>query len=229
MVNDQLTKLSADIHDLLVQTLGTNQVWVDMADVFGQVLLQNVEDPIAQLETLRNISQKSDPELLNLTARLLGFDVSQDILNLNADNLTKVVSQLSHYQDQNGTEIFNNFIDLVLNSRTEIVALFTKDYVNFLTKVPSGERLLIDGGTWFKTTHVEFRTTLPSSTALNLRPGQTLLNRIQEIFYNFAPIALVIDRTSILVEFNDSSWNSRNGAVGIASGLGFSTAFATIE
>jgi len=98
-----LDKPSADLIDLAVPIIKTNPTWEDMLEVFAGVMETNVDAPIEQLERIRFISSKTDDEVLSATARLLGFDFTQDVLNLNADNLTKVVTQLSLYPDQNGT------------------------------------------------------------------------------------------------------------------------------
>lgn len=229
MVTFAPTKPNADIHDILSPSLAGNQTWADMADVFGQVMFSNVEDPISQLENIRSISQKSDTEVLQLTARLLGFDVSQDVLNLNAENLTKIVSQLSHYPDQNGTETFYKFIDLVLNANTDVIVLHTQDYVNFVRPLASpatgkldlspGQRL-IDGGRFFRTTHIELRLDIPKAASLNLGVGQTLFERVHELFYNFAPTTLVIDYTVFVVRFGSGTWmNNKNETVSDAFGV----------
>src|SRR5438094_7674253 len=130
-MSDLLDKPNADLVDLAVPIIKGNTTWEDMLDVFNTVMSTNVDSPIEQLERIRFISAATDDQVLATTARLLGFDFTQDVLNLNADNLTKVVTQLSMYPDQNGTEYFTKFIDLVLNANTDVVYLYTEDYLNF--------------------------------------------------------------------------------------------------
>ena len=203
-----LTNPTASIHDLVVPGLASNTTWSDMVDVFDMVMFNNVEDPIRQLEDIRVISPLSDPESLKLTARLLGFDVSQDVLNMNSENLTKIVSQLAHYPDENGTENFYKFIDLILNAHTEVINLYTNNYVNFvkaLNGVLPGV-LLMDGGRWFKTTHIELRINVPNSSTLAVGIGQTVMDRIVSLFYSFSPAALVIELLTMVVVFGNQDW-----------------------
>lgn len=197
--------------DLLPPILQSKPTWVDMTDVFGRVMDTNVEQMIGDLERLRNISADTDSGILNATARLLGFDLSQDVLNLNADNLVKVVSQLSLYPDQNGTELFVKFVSLVLNSETKVTYLWTKDYVNFYPK-PLGKTLEL-GGNWFKTTHIELSLAMLSLETLNLNTGVTLIKRIQDLFFSFSPAPLVIERMDIIERFDDNDTTFGFGAL----------------
>lgn len=211
---DSLDKPKADLTDLNVPIIRNNPTWEDMFDVLSQVMESNVESPIEQLEQIRFISEETDDEILKRTARLLGFDLTQDVLNLNRDNLIKLVSQLPLYQEQNGTEVFSKFIDLILNSQTLIEFLYTKDYVNFYTepqksagdKTEGFEHLLIkNGGQWFKTTHINLSIALINAETLSLNQGVKLIDRVKELFYNFAPIALVVHKTNFVDIMEETS------------------------
>ncbi len=203
----------ASLKDLMPSIVGNIPTWADMMDVFDRVVYVNVEGPISQLEKLRFIDDKTDDGILNSTARLLGFDLSQDVLNLNADNLTKIVSQLSLYPDQNGTRLFAKFIDLILNSLSQIEELWTKDYVNFFT-APEGPTIK-EGGPWFKTTHINLNIALLSLDTLVLDPGVTLYQRVQNLFLTLSPVAIVIKRMDFVILFEDKDWLG-----GAALGLG---------
>lgn len=193
-MTDFLDKPNADLMDLIVPIVVENPTWNDMLAVFNRVMENNVDDPIAQLERIRFISNETDDEILARTARLLGFDLTRDMLNLNADNLVKLVSQLPLYADQNGTDMFIKFIDLIFNARTIVENLYTKDYVNFFPK--PGGTLLIDGGDWFKTTHIDLSIELMNSEEIVLNDGVKLIERVRELFSELAPIALVVYRTN---------------------------------
>lgn len=223
---DFLDRPAASTLDLAPAPILDNPTWIDMLDVFAQVMDANVEDPIAQLEKIRFIGESSDDNILKYTARLLGFDLTQDVLNLNVDNLTKIATQLSMYPDSNGTELFVKFIDLVLNAVTEVNYLYTKDYVNFY---PKKKGLLVsEGGKWFKTTHIELGVALLSLETLTLNPGTTLLSRVHELFYEFSPAALVIERTNFNVIIPDAEWLGGK-AFGIGAAGPFLEECVTIE
>lgn len=194
----------ADLRDLLTNILAENQTWADLAEAVSHVFASNIEDPIDQLAKLRWIRRETDPSVLEQSARLLGFDLTQDVLYLNAENLTKIVTQLPHYPDHNSTRYFTNFIDMLLNATTDVKHLYTKDYVNFAEQ-PGGP-LIIDGGEWFLTTHIELNIGLLHLDSLVLADGQSLFSRIRELFHTFSPVALVIERFFFVITTPDKDW-----------------------
>ena len=185
----------AVIGDLLSEPLHSNQIWIDFVDAAQQVFGMNIEGPLKQLEEIRYLKAGTDLSILKLSAAMLGFDVSQDILEFSANSLLKIVPQLGYYPDNNGTNFFTRFIDMLLNASTQVDALYTRDYRNFYVK-PYGT-MITEGGEWYKTTHVEVTMALfitnEVKQAVNT-VGTTFLGRIMEVFYAFAPIALVIKR-----------------------------------
>ena len=195
----------ADIRDLLNNTLRDNPTWRDLAEAIAQVFNTNVEDPIDQLAKLRWIRRDTDPKVLEQAARMLGFDLTQDVLYLNAENLTKIVTQLPHYPDHNSTRYFTNFIDMILNAMTDVRYLYTKDYINFVEKNKAG-RLVIDNGEWFLTTHIELNLALLHFDTLLLADGESMFSRIRDLFFSFSPITLVIERFYFTIVFDDKDW-----------------------
>jgi hypothetical protein len=171
-----------------------------MWTAFASVMSTNVEDPIMQLEAIRSIVENSEPKIASETARMLGFDMSQDVMDLNADNFTRIVTQLALYPDKNGTDLFVKFIDLALNAVTKVTNLYTRDYVNFYDTQQGA--LVIDGGHWFKTTHVDLELYIRNIASLTLAPNQTLLAKTKELFFIFAPISFVINRFLFVVELD---------------------------
>lgn len=183
----------ANVVDILTPRLKDRDVWLELANAFKEVIEANVEDPIKQLEMIRYLPPDSDQTILSDTCRMLGFDLSQDILNLSVDSFCNIATQLGMYPDANGTESFVKFISLMINGFCNVEYLWTKDYVNFYDK-PKGA-LLQDGGRWFKTTHVELAMGFMNIVGLQLKQGETLYDKTIEIFYQQDPITLVIERT----------------------------------
>ena len=182
----------AQVLDITTSRLKDRDVWTELANAFDEVIRLNVDDPIKQLEVLRYLPPDADKKILSDACRMLGFDLSQDVLNLSVDKFTRIATQLGMYPDSNGTESFVKFISLMINGFCEVDYLWTDDYVNFYTK-PKGT-LLQDGGRWFKTTHIELSMGFLTLAGLQLKAGQTLYQRTKEIFYQQAPITLVIER-----------------------------------
>lgn len=194
----------ASIQDLLTNILRENPTWRDLASAIQQVFAANVEDPIDQLAKLRWVRRETDPSVLEQSARMLGFDLTQDVLSLNAQNLTKIVTQLPHYPDHNSTRYFVNFIDMLLNATTDVRYLYTQDYTNFV-ETPGGP-LVIDGGDWFLTTHIELNLGLLNLDSLLLADGESLFTRIKDLFHTFSPVALVIERFYFVIVIPDQDW-----------------------
>jgi hypothetical protein len=183
--------MDASFNDLLIPELKTSDKWQDFADAVSHVFSINVDNPVEQIENLRFLLPTQGNEELQKTARLLGFDLTQDVLELSTSNMSKLVTQLALYYDKSGTDLFTKFIDLVLNAETEITHLYTDDYVNFVRQ-PLGP-LITQGGTWYKTTHVELAVGLLSSYPILLY-GESLSSRIKNLFYANSPISLVIGK-----------------------------------
>lgn len=188
----------ATIHDLAPPAMLDRQVWKDLIDAFDQLMLINVDGGRKQLETLRFLPPDADPEILASVCRTLGFDLSQDLLNMSIDKFMQLASQLGMYPDTNGTEKFTKFVSMMTNGRCSVDYLWTDDYVNFYTE-PQGTTLE-QGGRWFKTTHVDLNMGFSTLDGLQLKSGQTLGQKIVEIFYQQAPASLVIQRQTFTVD-----------------------------
>lgn len=212
---ENITIDEATLSDLFGGYLKDKQVWVDLVAAMDAVNQANVESPIMQLAEIRYLEPGVEEPVLRETARMLGFDVSQDVLSLNAENLTKIVTQLPQYPDQNSTEAFIKFVDLIMNSVSDVIYLWTKDYVNFYPQ-PDGPTIMDQPpGKWFKTTHIVLNIELLQRESLLIGEGQSLYGRVLDIFYNFAPIALVIKDLYFVIGFYDKDWKG-----GSAFGLG---------
>lgn len=182
----------AQVVDITTSRLTDKQVWLDLAEAFDAVIQANVDDPIKQLELIRYFPPNTDQTILAAACRMLGFDLTQDVLNWSVDKFTRLVTQLGLYPDTNGTEEFTKFISMAVNGNCSVQYLYTQDYVNFYTK-PRGT-MIDDGGRWFKTTHVILAMSFLTLVGLSLKPKQTLYGRMIELFYQQDPITLVVDR-----------------------------------
>lgn len=194
---------NASALDLIQGTpLAANTTWTDLATAMVDLFGANVEGPTDQLTSLRFLETTFDQETLKRTCRMLGFDLTQDVLDLH-NNLTKIVTQLPLYAEQNGTKLFTKFIELLLNGTVEVTHLYSKinpedpTYYGEFFPAPGG-KLVTEGGDWFETTHINLVLGLLFDTAglqsIVLLPGQSLYQRITEIFYSLCPIALVINQ-----------------------------------
>lgn len=183
---------NATVRDITTSRLTDRQIWADLVEAFDALMLLNVDDPTKQIEMLRFLPPDADGKILADVCRMLGFDLSQDVLNMSIDKFTKLATQLGMYPDTNGTEDFTKFISLMTNGNCTVDYLWTKDYLNFYTS-PQGATLA-QGGKWFKATHVDLNMGFSTLDGLQLNAGQTLGQRIVDLFYQQAPATLVINR-----------------------------------
>lgn len=195
---------AASIRDLLSNVLKENPTWVDLADAIADVFKNNVEKPIDQLGQLRFIRQDNDRKVLEASARLLGFDLTQDIFNLTSDSLTKITTQLPLYSRYNSTERFHNFLEVILASKIEVEYLYTEDYISFYQN-PRGP-LITSGGRWFKTTHINLGVNVQNLGLLELAEGDVLIERIKRTIFSFAPIVLTLKDFFLTLDFFDSGF-----------------------
>lgn len=203
------------VGDLLVDVMSDQQVWADLTEAFNAVDSLNVAAPVKALEQIRFLFPNADPEILYGVVRMLGFDVHKDLLSVNADNLTKLATQLSKYADVNGTTDFIHFIDLLCSAQSTVTYLYTKDYVNFHS-TPGGP-MIHEGGPWFATTHIDVMMMMFGLETMVLAgDGLNLAKRAQLIFEKFQPAELVIRNFGIGVIIDDPQWIGAQGAFGIA-------------
>lgn len=187
----------ASLIELLTTKLRDLQVWSDWAEAFADMMAVNVEGPIKQFEELRFLPPDAEPAILADLCRMLGFDLSQDILNMSVDQFMQIATQLGMYPDINGTEGFTDFLGLMINGYASIVNLYTKDYVNF-EETPGP--LITEGGSWFKTTHIGLNIGFSTLDGLVLKQGEKLSAKLRSIFYAQAPITLVIEQYNFTID-----------------------------
>lgn len=193
----QVVPREPSLADFLNNTpLEGNPAWTDYLEALDFIESNNAEQKIKKLQNVRMINSDTDESIVRLTCQLLGFDLSSDIYTLSAGGILKIATQLSAYSEHSSTPDFTKFFDFVLNSKTEVSYLWTKDYESFHPD-PMGPTLL-DGGEWYKTTHVTLSVELRSEQAIidevfKLRDGKSIASKIKDVFYEFAPLTLVID------------------------------------
>jgi hypothetical protein len=197
MSGDSVVIKEAGVSDILTSRLLDHTTWSELMRVFDEALIANVDSPIKQLEQLRFLPPNADNTTLSDVCRMLGFDLSQDVMNMSIDKISKIATQLGMYPDTNGTEEFTKFISLMTNGTCTVDYLWTDDYINF--SLTPGGATIDRGGNWFKTTHVDLNMGFSTLDGLQLRSGQTLGQRIVEIFYQQAPATLVIRNQTFTV------------------------------
>ena len=177
--------------DILVELLAQNPTFSNYCGAIDNVFGPNIDFPISQLTNIRSLTQQDDIELRRSTLRMLGYDVTRDFITLN-DNISQLPGYMfSLYYENAHSDDFWRFISYVLGRQVVVTELYTNDYVSFY-EVPYGT-LNINGGDWWKTTKVDVTVDIDGlGSRLITGPGETFQDRILELFYEYAPINLVV-------------------------------------
>lgn len=170
------------------------QPWIqDFVDVYAEVLNDRIRYPIYQLETIRDITKVIDPWVVTQTLKQIGFDLPQDFIKHNIPTLNQAIPQLSIYAERSGTKDYPHTIAFILGRSVDAIGLYTENYQDFYSQAYGP--LQVDGGDWFKTTHIELGMQyLPQDYKLLLPRGKTIKDRFLEAFYEFAPWNIVVER-----------------------------------
>lgn len=169
------------------------QPWfADFAEVYAAVLDDRIRYPIYQLETIRSVTGETDTYVVTQTLKQIGFDLPSDFIRHNTARLSSAIPQLVLYSERSGTEDFTKSMSFILGRSIDATALYTQDYVSFYPQ-PYGP-LQVDGGNWYKTTHVELGMQyLPTDYNLLLPRNKTIKDRFLDAFFEFAPWNIVVE------------------------------------
>lgn len=171
-----------------------SQPWfADFTEAYADVLNDRIRYPIAQLEKIRLIDSDTDPYVVLQTLKQIGFDLPSDFIRHNLRRLGNSVSQLVLYAERSGCNDYAHTMSFILGRSIDSTGLYTNDYSNFYSR-PYGT-LQVDGGEWYKTTHIELGMQYLSSDYKLLLPrGKTVRDRFLDTFYEFAPWNIVVER-----------------------------------
>lgn len=169
------------------------QEWfTDLADSYAKVLNDNIRYPAYQLENLRSVEMLNDPVVSKQTLMQYGFDLPLDFIAHNYQNLVGALPYLQRYAERSGTKDYTRLMSFVLGRDVTATPLYSADYESFYTK-PHGA-LQVEGGDWYKTTHVELGMQLvPGDTHLKIPRNTKLRDRFLSAFYEFAPWSVVVN------------------------------------
>lgn len=170
------------------------QPWfADFMEVYADVLNDRIRDPISQLENIRRIDSETDPYVVTQTLKQYGFDLPTDFVRHNMNRLANSLSQLVLYAERSGANDYAHTMSFILGRSIDTTDLYTQDYTNFYPKAYGP--LQVDGGEWYKTTHIELgMQMLATDYSLLLPRGKTIKDRFLDAFYEFAPWNVVVER-----------------------------------
>lgn len=133
--------------------LADNPIWENLFGLVTEVNDDLILKYVRELSQIRKIDTDSDKEVVAESVRNLGVNLSKDLYALNADRFAQIFHSLPDYGDMCNTRDWSKYVSFLLGYKFETRRLYTADYAMFVP-VPLGT-LVIDGGKWYKTTHVE--------------------------------------------------------------------------
>lgn len=169
------------------------QWFADFTEAYADVLNDRIRYPIHQLENIRNVTELDDPYVVMQTLKQIGFDLPIDFIRHNLNRLTASIPQLVLYAERSGCDDYSRTLAYIFGRSVDTTTLYTEDYTNFYTQ-PYGP-LQVDGGEWYKTTHIELGMQMIASDYRLLLPrGKTIKDRFLDAFHEFAPWNVVVER-----------------------------------
>ncbi len=168
------------------EIITSKAVWEDFFTAAFEIWTEEIREPISQLERIRHYDEALDDKIIYWALYQKGFELPDEFLHHRLNDLKKVMNVLSLYHEVAGTDDFHKVISLLLGRAVYVEDLYTNNYCFFYTQ-PYGA-LNIDGGDWYKTSHVNlYIEALLTEDQNVLRAKDKLL----EVFYKFCPINLV--------------------------------------
>ena len=188
-----MTDNKLNLHQLQPDVFSAEPMWEDFLTDLQDTIEEQIRAPIRQLETLRDVGPDSDPVVLSQTLVQLGITFPVDIIRHNLHRLRHSTHFLARLHETMGTESAYPTISYVLGRMLEVTNLYTKNYRDFYSR--NYESLNIDGGSWYKTTHVDLGIeSVPQDLFMVLPEGVTRKDRMLDAYFELAPINQVIRR-----------------------------------
>lgn len=142
---------------------------VALGELFEIVAQHNDEtnlSTIQQLIDIRRINANTHTELMEESVQQLGINIARDIFSYRAEAFKKIFDALPEYTKVSGTKNWSKFVAMLIGGSFNSSRLYTNDYQTFVP-TPLGT-LIKDGGTWYKTTHVDLEVDIKLIDQLDL-------------------------------------------------------------
>ena len=187
-----------DFSELDVDFIREQPLWGSFLEALQDFYEKEVRDPLRQLQEIRDIKASTDIAFVKQALADMGITVPPDMI-VNPERLYNSVYMIPLLHEVLGRESAYKAISFVLGRRVKAYDLYTEDYVNFY-ETPYGP-LRIDGGTWYKTTHIVLEMQMVGSDTTMLLPtGTTLKDKFLNAFYTMAPVNIVVDQFYFVIE-----------------------------
>lgn len=200
-----------DFSELDVEFIRSEPLWGAFLEALQEFLTVQVRDPLSQVVNIRDIKSTSPIVFVKQALRDLGITLPPDMI-VDPDRLYNSIYMIPLIHQITGLESATRLIAYILGRRVVSRDLYTEDYVSFYEE-PLGA-LRIDGGTWYKTTHINLEMQkVPADQSIILPQGTTLKDRFLSAFFSLAPVNIVIDQFFFSIEIENKEDFAIQGVV----------------
>lgn len=191
-----MNKISFD--ELDVEIIREEPLWGSFLHALEEFYTEDVRAPLKELQEIRDIKATTPAIFVQQALQDMGITIPQDMI-VDPDRLYNSVYMIPLLHQVLGLESAYRAISFVLGRRVVVRDLYTEDYADFY-ETPFGA-MRIDGGTWYKTTHIVLEMQkVADDQSISLPKGTTLKDRFLSAFYQLAPINIVVDQFFFLIE-----------------------------
>jgi hypothetical protein len=187
-----------DFSELDVEFIRQEPLWGSFLDALQEFYTDQVRNPLQQLREIRDLKATTSLVFIKQALSDMGITIPPDMI-VNPERLYNSVYMIPLLHRVTGLESAYRAISYILGRRVRVYDLYTEDYVSFYEE-PYGA-LRIDGGTWYKATHINLEMQkVGSDSNIHLPSGTTLKDRFLSAFFTLAPINIVIDQFFFSIE-----------------------------
>ena len=200
-----------DFSELDVEFIRTEPLWGAFLEAVQEFMTEQVRQPLSEVIEIRDL--KADTPLVFMKQALfdLGITLPPDMI-VNPERLYNSIYMIPLIHQITGRDSAMRLISYILGRRVVSYELYTEDYISFYEE-PLGA-LRIDGGTWYKVTHINLEMQkVPEDQDIVLPTGTTLKDRFLSAFFSLAPINLVIDQFFFSIEIENQEDFGLQGVV----------------
>lgn len=190
-----------DFSELDVEFIRSEPLWGAFLEAVQEFLTAQVRDPLSQVMDIRDIKATTPLVFVKQALKDLGITLPPDMI-VDPERLYNSMYMIPLLHQVTGLESATRMIAYILGRRVVSRDLYTEDYISFYEE-PLGA-LRIDGGTWYKTTHINLEMQkVPADQRITLPTGTTLKDRFLSAFFSLAPVNLVIDQFFFSIEIEN--------------------------
>lgn len=200
-----------DFSELDVGFITQEPLWGSFLEALQEFYTEQVRNPIGELQDIRNMKASTPLIFIKQSLMDMGINIPPDMI-VNPERLYDSVYMIPLLHRVLGLESAYRAISYVLGRRVTVYDLYTEDYANFYEQ-PFGA-LRVDGGTWYKTTHINLEMQkVGADSNIRLPSNTTLKDRFLSAFFTLAPINIVIDQFYFSIEIENREDFNLQGVV----------------